>query len=166
LRSYTLIVVEVKAMAFSLVSTAFSPGSRIPSTHSIEGRDSSPPLSWSGQPGGVGSYALICDDPDAPAGTWVHWVIFNIPASSNGLREGVSKVMTLEDGTRQGKNDFGRIGYGGPAPPPGKPHGYVFTLSALNGPLAIGAGCTKAQLLAAMKGHVLSTASLQGSFQR
>jgi Raf kinase inhibitor-like YbhB/YbcL family protein len=153
-------------MALEISSTVFPPGGAIPLVYTCDGKDRSPSLSWSGAPPAAQAMALICEDPDAPAGTWVHWVIFNIPASSRGLKEGVSAAAVLDDGSRQGKNDFGRIGYGGPCPPQGKPHRYVFTLYALDRELALQAGCRKADLLAAMKGRVLATASMFATYKR
>jgi Raf kinase inhibitor-like YbhB/YbcL family protein len=153
-------------MAFTLASDAFKPAGRIPTIYTCDGRDISPALSWSGPPPAAKSFAVICDDPDAPVGIWVHWVIFNIPASSHGLAQGVRTVSALEDGTRQGRNDFGRLGYGGPCPPQGKPHRYVFTLHALDRELALPAGALKADLVKAMEGRVLAKASLYGTYQR
>src|SRR5438128_2167054 len=115
-----------------LVSTAFLEGSPIPRKHTGDGSDVSPPLEWSDVPEGTKSLALICDDPDAPRGTWVHWVVFNIPAERKDLPEAQPPRGSLPSGARQGKNDFGKLGYGGPAPPPGKPHRYMFKLYALD----------------------------------
>jgi Raf kinase inhibitor-like YbhB/YbcL family protein len=112
------------------------------------------------------SLALICDDPDAPRGTWVHWVLFNLPGDARGLSEHIPLDGTLPNGAQQGKNDFGKLGYGGPAPPRGKPHRYFFKLYALDANLKLPAGATKDQLLKAMKGHVLAEARLMGQYQR
>src|SRR5262245_21491849 len=114
------------AMAFAIKTTAFSEGSAIPKKYTCDAADISPPLTWANPPAGTQSFALIADDPDAPVGTWTHWILWNVPAESTALPEGVPKDETLSDGTRQGKNDFKRIGYGGPCPPPGKPHRYFF----------------------------------------
>src|SRR6266540_1402431 len=119
-------------MAFSLTSTAFTDGAAIPVKYTCDGADVSPPLAWSGAPAGTKSFALICDDPDAPRGTWVHWVLFNLPAQEKELAEGTPTSARLPNSARQGKNDFGNIGYGGPAPPKGKPHRYFFKLYALD----------------------------------
>jgi Raf kinase inhibitor-like YbhB/YbcL family protein len=106
------------------------------------------------------------DDPDAPGKTWVHWVIYNIPASRNGLPSGVAKNNTLDDGSLQGKNDFGKIGYGGPCPPAGKPHRYVFKVYALDTTLSLKSGATKARLEAAMSGHILAQGEMIGEYGR
>jgi Raf kinase inhibitor-like YbhB/YbcL family protein len=153
-------------MAIKLTSTAFQEGATIPKAHTGDGPDTSPPLEWSNPPQGTKSFALICDDPDAPAGTWVHWVIFNLPPSLQKLEEGAPTKETLSNGARQGKNDFGTIGYGGPAPPRGKPHRYFFKLYALDMPLDLAPGATKDQLLAAMKDHVLDEGQLMGRYGR
>ena len=128
--------------------------------------DQSPPLRWSEPPSGTKSIALICDDPDAPRGTWVHWVLFNLPAQARELEEGVPTKETLGTGAKQGKNDFGNIGYGGPAPPKGKPHRYFFKLYALAVAVDLSAGATKAELEKAMKGHILAEGQLMGTYKR
>jgi Raf kinase inhibitor-like YbhB/YbcL family protein len=126
----------------------------------------SPPLAWTDAPEGRASFALIADDPDAPGRTWVHWVIFNIPPNVGGLSENTPTNDRLGDGSLQGANDFRRIGYGGPCPPPGSPHRYFFKLYALDTKLDLEAGATKAQLEAAMQGHILAEAQLMGTFRR
>jgi Raf kinase inhibitor-like YbhB/YbcL family protein len=153
-------------MALELTSTAFQEGATIPQQYTGDGRNISPPLKWQDPPTGMRSLALICEDPDAPRGTFTHWLAFNLPAESRELREGVPAEATLPDGTAQGTNDFGQVGYGGPKPPPGKPHRYIFKLYALDQSPAVQPGATKAQLLAAMKGHVLGEAQLQGTYAR
>ena len=127
-------------MSFELKTAAFSDGSEIPKKYTCDGADVSPGLNWKDAPAGAKSFAFIADDPDAPAGTWTHWIIWNIPATATALPEGVAKVEELSDGARQGRNDFHRIGYGGPCPPPGKPHRYFFKLFALETTLDIQAG--------------------------
>ena len=154
------------AMSLAVTTTAFSPGGAIPKGYTCDGADTSPDLSWSGVPAGVQSFALIADDPDAPVGTWTHWLIWNIPAQNSGLPNGVPKVETLDDGTRQGRNDFRRIGYGGPCPPPGKPHRYFFKVYALDAKLDVRAGANKEELERAMKGHVLAQGELMGKYGR
>jgi hypothetical protein len=154
------------AMPLQISSTVFSNGGAIPKQYTCDGADVSPPLSWKDSPPSTQSFALIADDPDAPAGTWVHWVLFNIPAGAMGLPEGVKKQEQLPDGTQQGRNDFRKIGYNGPCPPPGKPHRYFFKLYALNGKLNLKPGGTKAELEAAMKSHVLAQAELMGKYGR
>src|SRR5438034_9004555 len=127
----------------------------------------SPPLSWSGAPAGTRSFALIVDDPDAPAGSWVHWVLYNLPADVSELPENIAKVESLDlDGARQGRNDFRRPGYGGPCPPPGPAHRYFFKLYALDAPLKLTAGAQKRDVEAAMEGQVLATAQLMGTYAR
>jgi hypothetical protein len=149
-----------------LTSSAFHEGATIPRRHTADGPDVSPPLRWSDAPDGTQSYALICDDPDAPRGTWVHWVLYNLSADQLELAEGVPASETLPGGAKQGKNDFGRIGYGGPAPPRGKPHRYFFKLYALDTALDLPARATKPQLEQAMKGHILALAKLMGTYGR
>ncbi len=153
-------------MTFTLVSATLREGGMIPSVYTCDGKDLSPPLSWSGAPEGTKSFALICDDPDAPGGTWVHWVVFNVPSNVASLPEGVPTIRELPDGTRQGINDFHRIGYGGPCPPKGPPHRYFFRLYALDTTLPLSPGATKRQLISAMKGHVLGETTLIGKYGR
>lgn len=153
------------AMAMTLKSSAFAPGAAIPAKHTCDGADLSPPLFWSGAPANTRSFALIADDPDAPAGTWVHWVLWNIPASANSLQEGIGRSPTRADGIRQGVTDFRRAGYGGPCPPSGT-HRYFFRLAALDAVLDLPENATRAQLEAAMQGHVLGTAELMGTYAR
>ena len=153
-------------MVLELTSTAFAEGAPIPQEYTADGRNISPPLKWSDPPARTRSLALVCEDPDAPRGTFTHWVIFNLPAESRELSAGVTQAATLPNGTAQGTNDFGQTGYGGPKPPPGKPHRYVFKLYALDQPLAVQSGATKAQLLAAMKDHILGEAKLVGTYAR
>jgi Raf kinase inhibitor-like YbhB/YbcL family protein len=153
-------------MSFRLTSSAFAEGHAIPQAHTGDGADASPPLAWSGEPEGTASFALICEDPDAPRGIWVHWVLFNLPPATHELSGGISPDASLDDGALQGKNDFGKLGYGGPAPPPGKPHRYFFRLYALDGSLPLKAGATKQQLVSAMKDHILAETHLMGTYKR
>jgi Raf kinase inhibitor-like YbhB/YbcL family protein len=153
-------------MSIELTSTAFQEGKTIPRQYTGDGENFSPPLNWRDPPDGTKSFALICEDPDAPRKVWVHWVIFNLPEESRQLSENVPPVATLPDGAAQGTNDFGKVGYGGPAPPPGKPHRYLFKLYALDRPLDLRPSATKEQLLEAMKGHVLAEGQLMGTFAR
>ena len=152
-------------MSFSVKTSAFSEGGDIPKKYTCDGSDLSPALKWAGAPAGTKSLALIADDPDAPVGTWTHWIVWNIPAEA-ALPEGLAKVESLSDGTRQGKNDFKRIGYGGPCPPPGKPHRYFFKLYALDSTLDLKPGATRKELESAIKGHVLGQAELMGRYGR
>jgi hypothetical protein len=154
------------AMAFALKSTAFANGGEMARKYSCDGADLSPALSWEEAPAGTQSLALIADDPDAPAGTWTHWTIWNISANATVLPEGLGQAEVLDNGARQGRNDFKRIGYGGPCPPPGKPHRYFFKLYALDRRLEVKAGARRSELELAMKGHVLSQAELMGRYGR
>lgn len=149
-----------------LKSSAFAQGETIPKSHTGDGKNISPPLAWAEPPQGTKCWALICDDPDAPRGTWVHWVLFNLPGNTRELAEAVPMDKSLPNGAIQGKNDFGDIGYGGPAPPKGKPHRYFFKLYALDASLSLKPGATKAELLKAMDGHLLATGELMGKYQR
>jgi Raf kinase inhibitor-like YbhB/YbcL family protein len=146
-------------VTFALTSSAFAEGAPIPREHTCDGNDTAPPLAWSGAPAGVRTFALIADDPDAPGGVWVHWVLFNLPGTAAALPESPGLA-------EQGRNDFKRTGYGGPCPPPGKPHRYVFKLHALDTELALKAGATKADVERAMQGHILGTAQLIGVYAR
>jgi hypothetical protein len=153
-------------MALELTSTAFAEGAPIPKKHTGEGADVSPPLAWSAPPANTRGFALICDDPDAPVGTWVHWVIYDIGVQVRGLPEGVSKTAKLADGALQGKNDFGKAGYNGPMPPPGKAHRYFFKLYALDKALGLAEGAAKRDVEKAMQGHVLAEGKLMGTYKR
>ena len=154
-------------MAFALTSTAFTDGTAIPAKYTCDEADVSPPLAWSGAPPGTVSFALIVDDPDAPAGTWVHWVLYNLPATTAELPENVAKVETLDlGGARQGRNDFQRAGYGGPCPPPGPAHRYFFKLYALDVTLPPRPAARQKDIEAAMQGHTLGTAQLVGTYAR
>jgi hypothetical protein len=154
------------AMAFELTSSAFTAGETIPRRHTCDGADVSPPLAWTEAPAGTATFALVCDDPDAPAGTWVHWVLYDLPATVRQLAEGVPPEPLLKGGGRQGTNDFRRTGYGGPCPPRGAPHRYYFRLYALDTALGLAPGATKEALLKAMAGHVKGQAELVGRYGR
>jgi Raf kinase inhibitor-like YbhB/YbcL family protein len=149
-----------------LKSSAFDAGGTIPRLFTCDDRDRSPPLEWGDTPAGTKSFALICDDPDAPGGSWVHWVIYAVPAAARRLPRGVAVRERLDDGSLQGRNDFGRPGYGGPCPPAGRPHRYVFTLYALDEAPAAKPGLSKQELTRAMAGHVLARAELTGRYGR
>jgi len=160
---------EEPVMTFSLTSSAFSPNERIPPRYTGEGTDVSPPLDWGEPPASTQTLALICDDPDAPRGTWDHWLIWNIPGSLRALPEGISKKDSPPEvaGAVQGSNSWPKIGYYGPLPPPGHgTHHYHFTLYALNKTLDLKPGADKKALLAAMKGAVLGKATLTGTYSR
>ncbi len=153
-------------MALKVQSSAFTEGSSIPAKHTCDGADVSPAVSWFGVPAEAKSLALICHDPDAPAGDWVHWVLFDLPSSLTQLPEGVPKEAELKGGGRQGMNDFSRIGYNGPCPPRGPAHRYYFTLYALDKMLGLPAKATRDEVLRAAKGHVLAEAQLMGRYAR
>ena len=156
-------------MALTLTSTAFQNGGAIPRVHTCEGKDTAPPLAWSGIPDGTKSLALVVHDPDAPDPKapkmdYVHWVLYNLPPTARGLSEGVT-ARDLPTGTREGVNDWKRAGYGGPCPPTGR-HRYFFELHALDTTLPDLGNPTRAKLEAAMKGHVLASATLMGTYQK
>lgn len=154
-------------MALQLTSTAFREGEMIPKRYTRDGENISPPLKWLDPPKGTESLALICDDPDAPRKVWTHWLVYNIPAESRELAEGVPPVEMLPNGTLQGKNDFDKIGYGGPAPPAGPPHRYFLKLYALDLRLEedeLAAGATRDELIEAIDGHVLESSQLMGLY--
>ncbi|MBI4775606.1 MAG: YbhB/YbcL family Raf kinase inhibitor-like protein [Deltaproteobacteria bacterium] len=153
-------------MAFELTSKAFSSGSPIPRVHTCDGQDVSPELTWTDPPAGAKSLALICDDPDAPVGTWVHWVLWGIGPETRTLPEGLGKKVSLSKGCLEGITDFGRTGYGGPCPPRGKPHRYFFKLYALDMVPSLSPKARKSDLLEAIRGHVLDETKLMGTYKR
>ncbi len=157
----------VKKM-FTIKSTAFKDGETIPKKFTCDGQDYSPELIWENAPAGTKSFALICEDPDAPGGTFIHWVIYDIPANVTKLGENVKKVGLVDEEIKQGVNDFGRIGYGGPCPPRGhKPHRYIFKLYALDvETLGLNSGATAQQVEAKAKGHILGEARIVGLYGR
>ncbi len=150
-----------------LESSAFRDGDPIPPAHSRDGGDSHPGLTWTGVPAQAKSLALVCDDPDAPRGTWVHWVLYDLSPDLSGLTASVARASGHAAGGTHGTNDYGELGWGGPAPPRGHGvHRYEFRLYALDATLGLAPGATKAQLEAAMKGHVLAEAKLTGTYRR
>ncbi len=152
-------------MAITLTSTAFNEGGQIPSDYTCDEADISPPLAWSDVPDATQSFALIADDPDASRGTWVHWVLYDLPATVTELPPNVPPERNLSSGAKQGRNDFGKIGYVGPCPPSGT-HRYFFKLYALDTQLGLDAGATKQQLLDAMDRHILAEGQLMGTYNR
>jgi len=153
--------------AISLTSSAFSETAPIPEECTCQGKDISPPLKWSGVPSEAKSLALIMDDPDAPMGTWVHWVLYDLPSSMTELPEGLSSREHIAAGSgKEGLNDFKRLGYGGPCPPPGKPHRYFFKLYALDTMLDLKPGAKKKDLEHAMEKHILAQGQLIGTYKR
>jgi Raf kinase inhibitor-like YbhB/YbcL family protein len=155
----------VRRQAMNLTSRSFQDG-QIPAKYTCKGAGVSPQLAWTAPPAGTASFALIVTDPDAPRGTFTHWVLYDLPAGMRALAEGLPNQGQLADGARQGRNDFGSPGYGGPCPPGHAPHHYVFTLYALNVKLNLPAGATRAQLEAAMQGHILARAELIGLYKQ
>jgi len=154
-----------RRMEIKITSPAFEAGGMIPPKYTCDGANISPPLQWQGVPEGTKSLALINDDPDAPMGTWVHWVVFNVGAEVAALAEHIPTDKTLAGGTMQGTNDFGKIGYGGPCPPRGA-HRYFFRIYALDTRLDLEAGARKSSLLKAMEGHILAQGELVGKYER
>jgi Raf kinase inhibitor-like YbhB/YbcL family protein len=154
------------SMDFTVTSSAFRNDGDIPRKFTCDGTDRSPELSWAEAPQRTRSLALIVDDPDAPAGTWVHWVIYDIPPDTHQLAEGIAATDELPSGIRQGINDFRRTGYGGPCPPPGKPHRYFFRLYALDTTLGLKPRSSRKDVDTAMKGHILGQAQLMGRYGR
>jgi Raf kinase inhibitor-like YbhB/YbcL family protein len=153
-------------MAFSVSSSDFQNGADVPKKFTCDGADGSPELSWAEPPAGTRSLALITDDPDAPGGTFTHWVLFNLPAETGNLPANLSKIDELPNGARQGRNGFRKIGYGGPCPPPGKPHRYFFKLYALDTKLDLEPGASKEDLERAIQGHTLGKAEIMGKYGR
>lgn len=153
-------------MSFKLSSPSFSNGGNIEKKFTCDGADVSPQLVWSEAPSGAKALALLLDDPDAPVGNWNHWAMWNVPVTSRGVPEGLSKNARLPDGSEQGRNDFRKLGYNGPCPPPGKPHRYYFKLYALDTKLELKSDASKKELEMAMKGHVLATAEWMGRYGR
>ncbi len=151
---------------FSISTPAFQPGGSIPKQFTCEGRDISPPLAWTAPPSGTHSLILMVVDPDAPSGTWTHWLIYDLPATAGELPENTPPQATPASGGRQGRNDFGHLGFGGPCPPPGKPHHYFFRLLAVNMRLGLKPGATRRQVEQAVRGHILAQAELMGRFGR
>jgi Raf kinase inhibitor-like YbhB/YbcL family protein len=166
----TLLPEDPKKATIRLQSPAFADGGTIPRLHTCDGRDVSPPLEWSGVPDTARSLALVVEDPDAPRGTWTHWVIFDIPTGVKGLGEGIPAQERVEvtasgEAALQGKNDFGKVGYGGPCPPSGT-HRYFFRIYALDTGLGLGSGATRQDLLRSIKDHVLAEGKLMGRYSR
>jgi Raf kinase inhibitor-like YbhB/YbcL family protein len=155
-----------KPVSFQVSTPAFPSEGTIPKQYTCDGADGSPALSWSGAPADTKSFALIADDPDAPAGTWTHWVIWNIPPTQHQLAAGISKDPRLPNGIRQGVNDFHKPGYNGPCPPPGNPHRYYFKLFALDSDLQLRPGADRKELEYAMKPHIVAKAELMGRYGR
>ena len=148
-----------------ITSSAFNEGAMIPEKYTCDGPNISPPLKWSDAPEETKSFAIICEDPDAPSGIWVHWVLFNLPVNVKELPENIPAIGKVSNGAKQGKNDFGKIGYGGPCPPGGT-HRYFFQVYALTKELDLEAGISKSELISAMEGNILSEGQIMGKYQR
>jgi Raf kinase inhibitor-like YbhB/YbcL family protein len=153
-------------MPFHLSSSAFAPGETIPKRYTCDGADQSPPLTWSDPPAGTQSLSMIVEDPDAPGGTFVHWVIYRLPPSTTELAAGLPRQAELSDGARQGRNSFRRVGYGGPCPPAGTPHHYHFQLFALDTTPEVTSGASASELRSAMNGHIVGQTELIGLYGR
>jgi Raf kinase inhibitor-like YbhB/YbcL family protein len=156
----------IAAAQLRIGSTAFTNGNPVPKQYTADGANTSPPIWWTNIPNGTKSIALICDDPDAPKGTWTHWVIYNIPAKVPGLGAGYPTAADLPNGAKQGTNSFQKTGWGGPDPPAGKPHHYIFTVYALNTTLNTQSGATADQLRGTMNNHILGQGQLTGTYGR
>jgi hypothetical protein len=157
---------QASSSKIELKTTSFAPGGFIPRRFTCEAADVSPALTWTEPPAGTQSFALIEDDPDAPSGTFVHWLVYDLPAAYRRLPEGLSRNEQMAGGGRQGTNDFSRTGYSGPCPPPGRPHRYFIRLYALDAKPNLRPAATRRELEAAMQGHILAQAELMGRFQR
>ena len=156
----------IKEPRLRLTSTAFGNGKLIPKRYTCDGLDISPPLKWENVPEGTQAFALICDDPDAPVSAWDHWVLFNLPAETTHLVEGVKSTTNLGKGTKRGVNSWKRTGYGGPCPPAGKVHRYYFRLYALSAPVDLQEKANKKRLLKEMEPLILEQATLKGLYKR
>jgi Raf kinase inhibitor-like YbhB/YbcL family protein len=154
------------AMSFALQSPQWKLGADIPVQFTCDGDDISPPLHWDAPPQGTQSMSLVVEDPDAPGGTFIHWVLYDLPAGTRELPENVPQQGNLASGARQGRNGFGRIGYGGPCPPPGPAHRYYFRLYALDRKTELGTGAGRADLDRAMRGHILAQTEFMGRYKR
>jgi len=157
---------QASSSKIELRTTSFTPGGFIPRRFTCEAADLSPALTWTDPPVGTQSFAIIEDDPDAPSGTFVHWLVYDLPAPSHRLPEGLSGNNQIPGGGRQGINDFSRTGYSGPCPPPGRPHRYFIRLYALDAKTNLPPAATRKELESAMQGHILAQAELMGRFQR
>lgn len=155
-------------MAMEIQSPEFANNAEVPRKYTCQGEDISPPLSWSNTPVGTKSFVLICDDPDAPVGIWLHWTLFNIPADKKELSDGAGAPAKkqLSDGSKQGMTDSGNVGYHGPCPPPGKYHRYFFRLFALDTMLNLDGGVARKAIEQAMQGHILAQAEMLGRYRR
>lgn len=154
------------SQTMTLSSPAFPDGDRIPVRYTCDGQDISPPLAWTEPPPGTKSLLLIMDDPDAPGGVFTHWILFNLPAGAGELAEAVPRQGQLANQALQGTNDFGKIGYNGPCPPPDRLHHYRFVIYALDSPVELEAGALREQILNSIQGHILARGQLTATYQR
>lgn len=161
-----MFLVNLNVFGLEIKTDAFENGGYIPDRYTCDAQDFSPFLSWSDIPEGTETFALICDDPDAPFKVWVHWVLFNIPKEVRELKENITEEELVALGIISGTNDFGRNIYQGPCPPSGKPHRYFFKLYALDTKLSLGKEATKKEVVEAMQGHIISEAKIVGFYQR
>jgi hypothetical protein len=152
--------------AIPIASAAFGDGGGIPVQFTADGRNDSPPLEWGDPPAGTRTFALMCEDPDAPRGNFTHWLVWNVSPELRHLTAGVAPAVNLDGGLRQGRNGFRRLGYGGPSPPPGPQHRYLFKLYALDTALGLDGGATREQFLEAIRNHVLGEGILTGMYGR
>ncbi len=162
----SLILFSINSFALNLTSSVFENGGYIPDRYTCDGKNYSPPLTWNQVPKGTKSFVLIVDDPDAPVGTWVHWIVYSVPSDLKGLEENIDKEKLNSSGAKAGKNDFGRIGYGGPCPPSGQTHKYLFKLYALDQDITIEEGATKSEIINQIQGRIISETKLIGFYQR
>ncbi len=153
-------------MSIQITCPAFKEGETIPVKYTCDGKNVSPALNWSGTPANTKSFALICDDPDAPMGTWVHWVVYNIPATITSLPEAIPMKKTVLNNIIQGTTSSRKIGYGGPCPPRGPVHRYFFKIYAIDTNLDLKAGASKNEIITAMKGHILAEGQLMGRYSK
>lgn len=149
-----------------LRTSAFKPGDNVPLPFTCDGANVSPPLTWTAPPDGTESLAVIVDDPDAPHRTWTHWLVYNVPPTERELSEAIAPRSELASGAQQGRNDFGDVGYGGPCPPPGRPHRYFFRVFALDTQLTFPTAPSREQIDRAMRGHVLASGQIMGHYRR
>lgn len=154
------------AQVLRLSSPAFAHGTAIPKKYTCDRAGISPPLRWTGAPAATRSFVVFAEDIDVPAGTWPHWVLYDLPARSTGVRQGLPSSERLPSGAKQGTNEFGKIGYSGPCPPPGPMHSYYFRVYALDAPTGLEPGATKVQVIRAMRHHVLAVAEVAGTYER
>jgi hypothetical protein len=160
------VAAPARGVPMQITTSSFPAGGAIPAAFTADGQDRSPALAWSGAPAATKAFALVCEDPDAPGGLWIHWVAYDLPASVQSLDAGQPRGGGLPCGGRQGANSWGRTGWNGPSPPPGRPHRYVFRIYALSAPLGLGGGASAAQVRQAMRDKVLAEGSLTGTYGR